>query len=776
MADLRITRQVAEVVASDPPAARLLRTTCQVAEVVASDPSPERVLRVTRQAVEVMGSDPAPERKLRVTRQAAEVMASDPPPLPGLEVTRQGVELLGQSAPGLIVTRQGVEVLATLPDGTFVSAENSLGLSQAASHNTVGVRSAASTLSLAGTAAVNRTTECSASNTLTLSDAAGVKIVQFVGATNALSLGDQAAGELVKLAHSVLALSQQATQTVVRQVSANSALALDDAADASNAASRSASNALGLAGAAGVNMAFAVEATNTLSLAGQATAEIIRDAYSNLTLDQQAACFVVRHVSASSALTLNHAAGGVGSFMVSAENTLGFDVQAMRATVIVGEASSPLLLAQHAAANLSRPVSASNALALSDQATGLATSTIECSASNTLTLADQATVTMVRAIGAGNTLTLDGQAEGNLSRAVSASNALALTDSAIGLPVPTIEVSAESDLSLWHWAEGRNSSIYVESESELDLSGNAHGNKVAHVAATTPIYFTEITLDRLTFDEIEVEHGLFVSASVYIYGDPEPTGNMLSFGQRAGIVRVRADGISVTATSALTFSQWANPTPTGDATSHLTLEHFASATTSKVATSTLALGHQASFTIARFVSAGSTLSLHQAVNVVLVKGCVDRSYTPFVGSTDDPNAPAPPSTTVPTLERVEGVQLYWPVNVPTMTVTLRGPELDNKDRLRFQRINRETRGGTLIVFADPIWPKVQQLTLEFVGLEENEAQSLLTFIRATLGKEVGLRDWENRHWAGVIVSPDEPIIRNGPQNISTALEFEGVPA
>jgi len=127
---------------------------------------------------------------------------------------------------------------------------------------------------------------------------------------------------------------------------------------------------------------------------------------------------------------------------------------------------------------------------------------------------------------------------------------------------------------------------------------------------------------------------------------------------------------------------------------------------------------------------------------VLVEGCVSCSYTPFVGSTDDPNAPAAPSTTVPTLQRVDGIQLYWPVDVPTMTVTLRGPELDNKDRLRFQRINRETRGRTLVVFADPIWPKVQQLTLEFIGLEEDEAQSLLSFITATLGKEVGLRDWE----------------------------------
>jgi len=443
--------------------------------------------------------------------------------------------------------------------------------------------------------------------------------------------------------------------------------------------------------------------------------------------------------------------------------------------VILGEANSPLSLDQQAVRNLSAVVSASNDLAFSDSATGLATSTIECSASNTLTLADQASVTVVHAIGASSALSLGSQAESSVSKAGSASNVLTLATSATGLAVPTIEVSAESQLLLWDWAEGRNSSIYVEGENDLSLDGGAHGNKVTHVAATTPIYFTEITLDRLTFDEIEVEHGVFASAGAYIYVDPEPTGNILSFAQRAGVVHVRADGISATASNALALSQWANPTPTGDCSSQLTLGHSASATAGRVATSTLALDQQASRTIERFVSAGSILSLHQAVNLILVEGCVSRSYTPFVGSTDDLNAPTPPSTTVPMLERVEGVQLYWPVDVPTMTVALRGPELDNKDRLRFQRINRETRGGTLVVFADPIWPKVQQLILEFVGLEENEAQSLLSFITATLGKEVGLRDWENRHWAGVIVSPDEPIIRNGPHNISTALEFEGTP-
>jgi len=185
-----------------------------------SDPAPERKLRVTRQAVEVMASDPPPPG-LEVTRQGVEVLGYFIPPDPGLEVTRQGIEVLGQNAPGLIVTRQGVEVLSAFPEGTFVSAENDLGVSQAASHNTVAGRSAANILSLADTAAVNRTIDRSASNTLSLSDGAGVSAVYFVNASGSLSLADQAAGDVVKLAHLALILSQQASQTVVRQVTAD---------------------------------------------------------------------------------------------------------------------------------------------------------------------------------------------------------------------------------------------------------------------------------------------------------------------------------------------------------------------------------------------------------------------------------------------------------------------------------------------------------------------------------------------------------------------------
>ena len=58
---------------------------------------------------------------------------------------------------------------------------------------------------------------------------------------------------------------------------------------------------------------------------------------------------------------------------------------------------------------------------------------------------------------------------------------------------------------------------------------------------------------------------------------------------------------------------------------------------------------------------------------------------------------------------------------PTDNVVLRAPDFGNKDRLGFNRVLRETRGGTLIVFADPEWPKTQTLALNFSGLTQAEA-------------------------------------------------------
>ncbi len=167
-----------------------------------------------------------------------------------------------------------------------------------------------------------------------------------------------------------------------------------------------------------------------------------------------------------------------------------------------------------------------------------------------------------------------------------------------------------------------------------------------------------------------------------------------------------------------------------------------------------------------------TFDIYQAVTYELIKGNTYCTYTPFVGSSSDPSAPTPPSVVVPALTAQSNIQFSYPAETPTTTLTLRGPELGNKERLNFQRINRETRGGTLIIYADPIWPKIQMMVIDFVGLSEAEAQDALTFVNMSLGKRIKIRDWEGREWFGFIKTPDNPIIRNQNCNIALALEIE----
>ncbi len=120
------------------------------------------------------------------------------------------------------------------------------------------------------------------------------------------------------------------------------------------------------------------------------------------------------------------------------------------------------------------------------------------------------------------------------------------------------------------------------------------------------------------------------------------------------------------------------------------------------------------------------------------------------------------------------IELRYPATGgATDTVTLRAPSFGNKDRLSFNRITRETRGGTLVVYADPIWPKIQTLALSISGLTAAEKDELLAFMEDTLGLEIGLTDWEGRYWTGVIVAPDQPAVQDDRETFTATFEFEG---
>ena len=152
---------------------------------------------------------------------------------------------------------------------------------------------------------------------------------------------------------------------------------------------------------------------------------------------------------------------------------------------------------------------------------------------------------------------------------------------------------------------------------------------------------------------------------------------------------------------------------------------------------------------------------------------MQREYHPFVGSGS--SVPTPPATTLTGPESLSPgeFQLVYPAaGTPTDILVLRNPELGNKDRLHFNRISRETRGGTLIVYADPMWPKTQTLVLTFSALWPAQAFALLDFMKNHLGLEIGLWDWEGHYWAGVITNPG-PIVQDSKDSFTASFEFEG---
>ncbi|MHA1935877.1 MAG: hypothetical protein ACW97A_11390, partial [Candidatus Thorarchaeota archaeon] len=178
-------------------------------------------------------------------------------------------------------------------------------------------------------------------------------------------------------------------------------------------------------------------------------------------------------------------------------------------------------------------------------------------------------------------------------------------------------------------------------------------------------------------------------------------------------------------------------------------------------------------------SLSDTLDIGHTLTYYLPDPCDDKAYTPFIGESTDSFNPTPPEDEldyIPRLPDGERFLLLYPaMGESTDIVELRAPNLDNRDRQSFTRINRETRGGRLTIFADPTWPKIQALVLSFSGLTKTEVDDVQQFMVDHIGKEVGIIDWEGTQWVGIITTPSERAVQDGRGcQWTITFEFEGV--
>ncbi len=317
---------------------------------------------------------------------------------------------------------------------------------------------------------------------------------------------------------------------------------------------------------------------------------------------------------------------------------------------------------------------------------------------------------------------------------------------------------------------------YLNASSSLDLSDSNVVLKPIRVSATSELTTYESVWDPDESAVVLVLTGLRDEASGI--ADLSHTASSVIPIQGAASAHVAlATGTSLSASNTIVFTQKAIPEAIEESvTSTLVFSQVASGNAAKPGTSTLEITQAGSLTIDRVLSTISTLELQQSITYTLIIGTTKCQYSPFVGDASTPDLPTPPSAEIdgPMVGIQVPFQLVYPSTGPVSdSVALKTPNLGNKDRLGFQRVIREARGGTLIVYADPIWPKTETLVLTFSGLLKVEAYELLAFIDDHLGLEVGLIDWEHRFWRGVIVKPDEPIIEDKFDSFTVNFEFQG---
>jgi hypothetical protein len=171
-----------------------------------------------------------------------------------------------------------------------------------------------------------------------------------------------------------------------------------------------------------------------------------------------------------------------------------------------------------------------------------------------------------------------------------------------------------------------------------------------------------------------------------------------------------------------------------------------------------------------------TLSLGHALTYYLVRPCTDKQYSPFIGESTIPGL-ASPSTTLPAAPGpLAGVRFrlaYPAAGGAVASIILPAPQFENRDKIASTRISRETRGGKLSVYADPIWPQINTVACSFTGLTTTEVDLFQDFVATYIGLEINITDWEGREWVGVITGTEEPATHDGKDKWSIGFEFEG---
>ncbi len=346
---------------------------------------------------------------------------------------------------------------------------------------------------------------------------------------------------------------------------------------------------------------------------------------------------------------------------------------------------------------------------------------------NTLTFTQSATVNLFKDLTGDDTLTFTQSGSRNVNSALTGSNSLTFTESASRVGVQTL---TGSNTLTFTQTNARTGSAQLTGADTLTFTQSGTINKTVGLTGVDTLTLTQ------TNSRLVPGGGLTVTATSNL--------NLTQTNER---VRARIR----TADDTLTLAQSSVMHEVDFGVQNLVLTESAVGNTvrSLTASNTMQLKH-----------GFSAVQFRDGLPVVGVGQCdATKIYAPYQGGGANSIRPIQPS-----LNRKEDVIFYYPVgavSAATTSLTLRTPNFGDRDRNQFNRINRESRGGSLQVYRDPKWPKIRSLVMDYSGVKDSEVDGIIKFLEDTLGLEISFRDWNSRVWTGIVTTPEAEVVRTG---------------
>lgn len=576
-----------------------------------------------------------------------------------------------------------------------------------------------------------------------------------------------------------------ASAAVIHDEDADNTLVITQSASVQKIASPSASSSLSMSTTTEANTIDA-DASNALALTQSSvwSGPLPQEDLSNTLALTQAASktFGILGREAFNALAMTQESDQNIKFLeaVSTAEELNLDTSSRLADTWEASAVSSLALSQTALGQSLSP----KAFSIIDLEQNADNSAKTRHPSNTLALTQAATATNIKTAHSIIVLTQIA-VRGAIDK--SAQNTLTLSDAAKANP---INRSLSNTLVLSQTV--RQSIRNVSASTQMELSQSLNVTRPFYLSGSNALTGTEIVFDPITFLPVVVETAIEHEATVAV--DPTRLAqSIISFAQTAQPVLIKVGATAKSATSTLVLTDEAISGLAADASTTISLIQTATGLIGFTAVTemtqpppedetevTAGLRDEARYQIFMAQSAADTLLLQQTVLYELIVDTTECDYTPFVGSTSDPDQPEPPRTTLPAPfadRTTDRLRLVYPdftvTDAPSAEIVLRAPRLGNSEGVQSLRINRETRGGSLIVFADPKWPQFVRLVMQFQALSRAQGLDLLNFLDETLGHVIGLQDHEGRAWKGVVTNPDEALVQDGRGcQYSASIEME----